>query len=368
MIRRGLILSCGRWLVLLLLYFTAPAAFFAQPFAAAPQVLPSLDAAARIAALPAGAYALSLTGPLNTGMLRRVCAAIAANDSIRVSLDLSQVTGLSVITGDACGDCGNLVALTVPDGAASVHPRAFAGCAALAALEAGSDSERFSSRDGVLYSKDGAQLVLAAPALRGTLIVPAAVIEVSDDAFSLCDGLDAFSVEDGASFSAIDGCLYSGDGTLLVRCPPGRTQAVTVADGVTAVGDGAFADCARLSAVTLPRSVRVIGDHAFDGCSHLTAFSLPAHVAVIGKQAFAGCSRLESLLIPESVATVGSRAFYGCGLVSLEFALPDGWRCGRKLVVDLGDRVQNPPKFAFPGKYWPYDLYREDDDARVMRR
>ena len=323
----------------------------------------ALDAAARIRALPAGDYALSLTGSLNTGTLKKICMALSANDGVRVRLDLSQVMGLAVIDRDVCGGVANLVALTVPDGAVSFHAEAFAGCTALSALEAGDGSERFSSRDGILYSKDGSRLVLAPPALRGSVTIPASVVAIDGGAFDLCSGVDDFRVESGnGQFSATDGCIYRKDGGRFVLCARGRTAPVSVSDGVTVIGERAFAGCARLAEVALPASVREIADGAFCGCASLVALELPAELSAIGKQAFVGCTGLRSLYIPAQVAAVGSRAFYQCGLLSLEFALADGWRYGRKAAGGLDDRTQNPAKFAFPGAYWPYDLYRAGAD------
>lgn len=48
-----------------------------------------------------------------------------------------------------------------------------------------------------------------------------------------------------------------------------RLTSVSIGNGVTEIGDSAFADCPRLANVTIGRSVTKIGDWAFSGCSHL---------------------------------------------------------------------------------------------------
>lgn len=48
---------------------------------------------------------------------------------------------------------------------------------------------------------------------------------------------------------------------------------VTIADSVTRVGTGAFANCSKLSSVTIPNSVKSIGNSVFDGCTSLSVIN-----------------------------------------------------------------------------------------------
>ena len=54
---------------------------------------------------------------------------------------------------------------------------------------------------------------------------------------------------------------------------------VELPEGLTRVGDNAFAGCRNLTAITLPGSVREIGDRAFLECTGLTILSLPQGLA-----------------------------------------------------------------------------------------
>ena len=92
-------------------------------------------------------------------------------------------------------------------------------------------------------------------------------------------------------------------------------EALTIASGVTSIGDQTFVGCANLSgALTIPDSVTYIGVRAFDGCAQLTgALTIPDSVTYIGVRAFAGCSGFDGdLTIPDSVTYLGSSAFNGC--------------------------------------------------------
>ena len=93
---------------------------------------------------------------------------------------------------------------------------------------------------------------------------------------------------------------------------------VTIKNGVTSIGDGAFYNCSNLTSVTIPNSVTSIGWQAFSGCTGLTSIEIPNSVTRIDSSAFSGCSGLTSVTIPNSVMSIGNYAFNGCsGLTSV---------------------------------------------------
>src|SRR5205807_3498669 len=67
---------------------------------------------------------------------------------------------------------------------------------------------------------------------------------------------------------------------------------VTIGNGVTNIGTGAFSNCTRLASVTLPDSLTDIGNSAFQGCSGLLTISFGNSVARIGAGAFSACTNL----------------------------------------------------------------------------
>lgn len=87
---------------------------------------------------------------------------------------------------------------------------------------------------------------------------------------------------------------------------------------VTAIGENAFAESARLTEVVLPESITTIERKAFYDCSRLKEITIPQSVTTIGELAFYHCVKLKSLNIPASVDCIGSKAFILCkGLTSL---------------------------------------------------
>ena len=95
-----------------------------------------------------------------------------------------------------------------------------------------------------------------------------------------------------------------------------------LADGVTAIPDGAFDNCPNLCNVTIPDGVTTIGASAFHGCDSLTSISIPDGVTEIGDYAFYDCSSLTSVTIPDSVTSIGGRAFESCGSL-MSITIPD---------------------------------------------
>ncbi|MBE6994352.1 MAG: leucine-rich repeat domain-containing protein [Ruminococcaceae bacterium] len=97
---------------------------------------------------------------------------------------------------------------------------------------------------------------------------------------------------------------------------------IVLEEGITAVGDHAFADLTQVRDVSLPQSLRSIGTDAFRGCA-VTEVTLPEGLTQLG--GFRGCGKLTSINVPETVESVGVRAFEDCGSLRA-LSLPDGVR------------------------------------------
>ena len=87
---------------------------------------------------------------------------------------------------------------------------------------------------------------------------------------------------------------------------------VTIPDSVTAIHDGAFANCSQLTNISIPNSVTSIGLSAFEHCTSLKSITLPSSLSSISEALFSGCSQLTTIHIPDSVSSIQSYAFYHC--------------------------------------------------------
>ncbi len=92
--------------------------------------------------------------------------------------------------------------------------------------------------------------------------------------------------ERNSKYSSKDGVLYNKEGTILLACPGGITK-YTVPEGVLGIEDFAFAQCGELEEVIVPDTVTTIGNSAFYMCNKLKKVVIPSSVTTIGDHIFA---------------------------------------------------------------------------------
>lgn len=107
--------------------------------------------------------------------------------------------------------------------------------------------------------------------------------------------------------------LLAGD---TVICAARDVRDVTVPEGITTIGRGAFY-AAQVEKVTLPEGLMEIQQEAFYDCFALQSISLPESLQSIGASAFSSCRALAEITLPEGLRTIGTRAFDWTGLTSL---------------------------------------------------
>lgn len=142
----------------------------------------------------------------------------------------------------------------------------------------------------------------------------------------ICMGLSAFFLSGGTAekpscFTVDNGVLYfdyslyTGSNELTVP---------ETVDGmiVTAISDGCFRDCDRLTTVILPETVTVIGSDAFTGCDALRGIYIPHGVMSVGSNALAECPALEAVCFPQSTMEIGEGCLDHCD--SLKYIFYDG--------------------------------------------
>ena len=139
------------------------------------------------------------------------------------------------------------------------------------------------------------------------------------------EGNDDFCTVCGEPVRATEGVVYraSTDGTYAeVVDYTGTASRVAIADEyeglpVKAIASNAFTN-KRITAIYIPNGVTSIGDQAFAYCGGLESITFPDSVTSIGMHAFIYCYKIESITIPESIINIDYGAFFTCvGLNSI---------------------------------------------------
>lgn len=126
---------------------------------------------------------------------------------------------------------------------------------------------------------------------------------------------------------------------------------VVLPEGLSYVGDDAFAECDALEEIILPSTLAGISDRMFDCCENLKRIVIPEGVVSIGKDAFSGCTSLEYVSLPSTLTSIGDSAFFDCpNLVEIEPLGPRFVSRNGCLCTDGGEVVLgvNQPEVVIP--------------------
>lgn len=233
-----------------------------------------------------------------------------------------------------------------------LHRLIFIPCLALASLAQAID---VTSTPGGLAQAIGTQTDISSLTVKGE-------INAADFQF-IADNLHALRSLD---LSEVEVAAYEGDplttGSRIGAAgelPPyalagSRITSLTLPDGITAIGEGAFLSVP-LTSIEIPATVTTIGAAAFSGCRSLERVTLPSTVKTVGTHLFMGCDNLQSATLPAALGTVPAATFADCGKLS-EVTLPTAVTavdsaafagCTTLAAINIGNSVRTIGPSAF---------------------
>ena len=311
------------------------------------------------------------------------------------------------IGGSAFSGCTSLTEIVIPDSVTSIGESAFSGCTSLESITIGSgveglgngwiascrrlenitvssENKTYSSVDGVLFNKDGSELIVYPEGnKRSTYTVPDSVTSIGEFTFSGCTSLAEITIPD--SVTSIGGYAFSGCTSLAEIVIPDSVTSigrfafsgctsltkVKLSNNLTIIEVGTFRDCTSLKEIVIPDSVTEIRsnwgyanescDGAFSGCTSLSKVKLSKNLTKIEGDTFSGCTSLTEITIPDSVTEIRCNwdlgAFSGCTSLT-EIVIPDSVTgigyfafsgCTSLTEITIPDSVTSIGRFAFSG-------------------
>lgn len=155
------------------------------------------------------------------------------------------------IEADAFRNCSSLHTIEVPTLVESIETSA--GCTALAEINVQAGNSHYSSKDGVLLSGDGKNILWFPMGKEGEYTLPSTITTVGDYAFRNCR-IETFRFADGLT-SIGKYAFYNSS-----------VKEVSLPSTVKQIPTGLFQKCADLTTVHLGKNTELLGDYVFDGC------------------------------------------------------------------------------------------------------
>lgn len=169
-----------------------------------------------------------------------------------------------------------------------------------------------------------------------TIEVPTLVESIETSAG--CTALSEINVQAGNShYSSKDGVLLSGDGKDILWFPMGKGGEYTLPSTVTTVGDYAFRNC-RIETFHFADGLTSIGKYAFYNSS-VKEVSLPSTVKQIPTGLFQKCADLTTVHLGKNTEMLGDYVFDGCPITNLYISAPTPPYCSNSTFASSGNNI-----------------------------
>ncbi len=157
-------------------------------------------------------------------------------------------------------------------------------------------------------------------------VIPNNVTSIKNYTFQNCTGLKNVTIPEGVTSVGMG--AFSSSGLTSITFPESLTSigynsfsgtnvtSLVIPATITEWSEGAFQNCNELTSVTLEDGVTKLGKKTFWGCDKLENVNLGNTLTHLPEKVLADCPKLTSITIPNSVTSIGERAFNGCTKLS----------------------------------------------------
>lgn len=209
---------------------------------------------------------------------------------------------ITIIREGSFFGCSFLTELTLPQSVKDIEDNAFSGCQVLEKIDLGGAENL------------GRQLFDDCPKLTSITLSGKCKTFSEDEPFIVCNALREINVagEGDGNFTSKEGVLYSRDMKSLIAYPASKSdKEFKIPSEVEIIEQSAFAYANFLETVDLS-SVKVINDYAFEGCDSLTKVKMSKELTTLGADAFYDCHNLKSLRFYDKIENIAEYSFGFC--------------------------------------------------------
>ncbi len=219
-------------------------------------------------------------------------------------------SGWEMIPDNLMRGCSGSFTINMPPSVTVIGSYAFYNCSGLSKIDLsritcigdyafyGCGFTSFSIPDGVAPEDLGVQAIAAMPYLTD-IVLPETWDTIPENLFQNNQAMKSYIVPD--HIKSIGAHAFDG----------ASIETITLPEGLTVIGEGAFQNAASLKEIFLPSSLTKISKSAFAGTTSLTAISFPSSLTEMEENAFDG-SGLVSVTIPGNITVVPAYAFADC--------------------------------------------------------
>lgn len=210
----------------------------------------------------------------------------------------------------AFDNCKTIEKIIVPEGLISIGDEAFLGCNNLSNIEIpdsvtsiGASAFRWCNLTGDITIPDsvisiGEDAFFSCDAMN-SITIPSSVRFIGEAAFFGCGSLASINVDlNNPTYSDIEGVLFNNATKVLHSYPGGKKgTSYSIPEETLSIAQNAF-DSEYLQNIVIPEGVTTIGDRAFAGCDSLMSITFPVSITAIGGEPLFW-SKLEEIKVKE---------------------------------------------------------------------